>query len=117
MLEKNKAIIREFFAMQNNMAPVRDIRRLFAESYTITDLAELDVKSKKTTDIEKRITNFRQLAPGYHVSIKELIAEENQVFVWFSVHTKADKLLLHAMVLFSLDQEHKITKVIEIVKK
>ena len=62
--------------MQNNMAPVRDIRRLFAESYTITDLAELDVKSKKTTDIEKRITNFRQRPPRYYISTRALVAEK-----------------------------------------
>lgn len=84
MVEKNKTIIREFFAMQNKMASVKDIRQLFAESYTITDLAELDVKSKKKRLILKNESlTLDSLHPGIMFPSKSSLQKKTRYLSGF----------------------------------
>ena len=112
--KQNKQHVMKFFALQNQMADVKLIRHMFADHYQISDLAALDVKPHAAADIEARITNFRAKFPGYQVDIEHIIAEGSQVFVWFKVVLKDRTLLLNSFALFSL-QQHKITRVVEMV--
>ena len=87
--------------MQINVAPVKEIRQLFAKSHIIMDFADLDVKSKDTDDIEKRIGNFRQRPPRYYISILALVAEKKPgVCLVLCTHRNAE-----SMVLLSLGRE------------
>ena len=89
--------------MQINMALAKEIRQLFAKSHATIDFADLDVKSKDTVDIEKRIDNFRQRVPGYHISIESLITEKKPGACLVLCTHRNKKLFLYTMVLFSLD--------------
>lgn len=110
----NTNIIKKFFHMQNEMAPTSDIRRLFADQYQIVDLASMDVDKHDAVNIEKRIANFREKFPGYHVEILRMMSSSQNVFVWFKVQTKNKSILLNSFVLFTLSNA-KIVKAIEMV--
>jgi len=101
--------------MQNDGASTDKIRDLFASHYDIIDIADLDVEKREAVDIEKRIANFRQRYSNYHVDVEQLIAESNQVFVWFKVVLSNKKILLNSFVIFTL-KNGKITKAVEMIK-
>ena len=109
----NLNVIKTFYNLQNTNAKISAFAALFAKNYKILDLAFLDVPKKSAANIEKRITAFRKAYPGYKVITKNIMADGDNVFIWFEVITKAKKPLLNSFVLFTL-KNGKITKAVEV---
>ena len=113
-IQANKQIVSEFFAKQNTHASPDSFKSLFAANYHISDVGTVDVPKNDQVDISKRIAAFQQKFPGYNVDVHNMIAEDDKVFVWFSVQAN-NKLILDSFVIFTL-QNSKIIKAVEMVK-
>ena len=110
----NKRVIKTFYKLQNDHADISAFRPLFAKKYDISDLAYLDVPKKAADNIENRIKAFRIAYPGYSVKTHKLMANGDQVFIWFEVFTSKKISLLNSFVLFTL-KDAKITHAVEVV--
>ena len=114
MTNPNKETIQQFYEAQNRHEKPCFFAKFFTRDYLIEDVGIVDVPIEAQHNIADRISAFQKQFPGYQCQIKNIICENNDVFVWFKAVSSEGKLLLDSFVVFTLENKL-IRKAVEMV--